>query len=253
MAILVFWVVMPCCHTGGYQCSGGILAMKIETLYSSKTLEITCKTVWCLISEDYSWHLHCCEVKLTSLHCEGIKGEYRRYISYLYLTLVLIGWAVSITPQLHFTPGERILVPIGWEAGWATELVWLMRPEEKSCIPAGDRTPVMQSVVSLCTEWITAAYSSLLWEHQISVYFFFSWEVMIHSCRKLQVIFLCRHQLPLVWPWSWLHRNWKHKLHIVIWWGGECSESSLVSSDMLKERSAEICIAVILKKLCPFN
>jgi hypothetical protein len=91
MAILVFWVVMPCCHTGGYQCSGGILAMKIEALYSSKTLEITCKTVWCLISEDYSWHLHCCEVKLTSLHCEGIKGEYRRYISYLYLTLVLDG------------------------------------------------------------------------------------------------------------------------------------------------------------------
>jgi hypothetical protein len=34
-------------------------------------------------------------------------------------------------------PQERTPVPIGLEAGWAPELVWMQRLEEKSFIPAG--------------------------------------------------------------------------------------------------------------------
>jgi len=34
----------------------------------------------------------------------------------------------------------------GQEAGWASELVWTQRLEEKSFAPAGDRIPVVQSV-----------------------------------------------------------------------------------------------------------
>jgi hypothetical protein len=44
-------------------------------------------------------------------------------------------------------PGERTPVPIGQEAGWATEPVWTQRLEEKSFVSTGDRTPVVQSVV----------------------------------------------------------------------------------------------------------
>jgi hypothetical protein len=44
-------------------------------------------------------------------------------------------------------PGEMTPVPIGQEAGWATEPVWTQRLEEKSFVSTGDRTPVVQSVV----------------------------------------------------------------------------------------------------------
>jgi hypothetical protein len=51
----------------------------------------------------------------------------------------------SVTPRPRFTPGERTPVPIVLEAGWAPELVWTQRLEEKFF--AGDRTLVVQSVV----------------------------------------------------------------------------------------------------------
>jgi hypothetical protein len=38
-------------------------------------------------------------------------------------------------------------VPVGQEAGWASELVWTQRLQKKSFAFAGDRTPVFQSVV----------------------------------------------------------------------------------------------------------
>jgi hypothetical protein len=41
---------------------------------------------------------------------------------------------------LERTPGTH------W-AGWASELVWTQRIEEKSFASAGDRTPVVQSIV----------------------------------------------------------------------------------------------------------
>jgi hypothetical protein len=41
-------------------------------------------------------------------------------------------------------------VPIGQEAGWASELLSTQRLEEKSFASAGDRTPVVQSAVRHC-------------------------------------------------------------------------------------------------------
>jgi hypothetical protein len=44
---------------------------------------------------------------------------------------------------------ERTPVPIGYEAGWASELVWIQRLEEKYFASAGHRALVVQSVVRI--------------------------------------------------------------------------------------------------------
>jgi hypothetical protein len=49
---------------------------------------------------------------------------------------------VSVTPRTCFTPGKGPPVPIGEETVWASKLVWTQRLEEKSFVPARDRTPV---------------------------------------------------------------------------------------------------------------
>jgi hypothetical protein len=64
---------------------------------------------------------------------------------------------VSVTPRPRFTPGKEPTVPIVQEAGWASELVWTQRLEEKSFVCAGERTPVVQSVVRHYTDWATPA------------------------------------------------------------------------------------------------
>jgi hypothetical protein len=48
-------------------------------------------------------------------------------------------------------------VPIGQEAGWASEPVWTQGLEEKSSASVGDRTPIVQPVVRHYTDWATAA------------------------------------------------------------------------------------------------
>jgi hypothetical protein len=53
-------------------------------------------------------------------------------------------------------------VTIVQEAGWAPEPVWTQRLEEKSFVPAGDRTPVVQPVVRHYTVWATPA-PDVLW------------------------------------------------------------------------------------------
>jgi hypothetical protein len=55
-----------------------------------------------------------------SLALDGVSGQ-RHALAALY-------------PQ-----GKEPLVPIVQEAGWAPELVWTQRLEEKSSAPAGDR------------------------------------------------------------------------------------------------------------------
>jgi hypothetical protein len=49
-------------------------------------------------------------------------------------------------------PGKGSPVPIGQEAGRAPELVWTQRLEENIFASAGDRIPVMQSVVRHCAD-----------------------------------------------------------------------------------------------------
>jgi hypothetical protein len=51
-------------------------------------------------------------------------------------------------PAALYPRGMDPPVPIGQEAGWAAEPVWTQRLEEKSSASVGDRTPVVQSVVS---------------------------------------------------------------------------------------------------------
>jgi hypothetical protein len=52
-------------------------------------------------------------------------------------------------PAALLPPVKGPPVPIVQEAGWAPEL------EEKSFAPAGDRTPIVQSVVRHYTAWAT--------------------------------------------------------------------------------------------------
>jgi hypothetical protein len=75
-------------------------------------------------------------------------GGERRYSSYSYLTSALDGgeWWAS-RPGRALPPGKEPLVPIGQEAGWAPEPVWMQRLEEKFSTSVGDRTPVVQSAV----------------------------------------------------------------------------------------------------------
>jgi hypothetical protein len=49
-------------------------------------------------------------------------------------------------------------VPIGWEAGWFSELVWMQNLEEKSFSSAGYRTLVVHSIVRHC--WLRYASST---------------------------------------------------------------------------------------------
>jgi hypothetical protein len=64
---------------------------------------------------------------------------------------------ISVTPRPWFTPARGLLVPIGQEAGWTTELVWMQRLEGKSFATTGDRALVVQSVVRRCNVWARLA------------------------------------------------------------------------------------------------
>jgi hypothetical protein len=55
------------------------------------------------------------------------------------------------------SPRKGPPVPIGQEAGWAPVPVWTQRLEEKSFSSAGDRTPVVQSVVRDYSDWGTSS------------------------------------------------------------------------------------------------
>jgi hypothetical protein len=65
-------------------------------------------------------------------------------------------WSAS-RPNRALPPGKEPPVPIGQEARWASEPVWTQKLEEKSSAPVGDRTPVVQPVVSHYTAWATPA------------------------------------------------------------------------------------------------
>jgi hypothetical protein len=66
--------------------------------------------------------------------------------SYSFSTSALDGgeWSAS-RPGRTLLPGKGPPVPIVQEAGWAPELVWTQRSEEKSIASAGDRTSIARS------------------------------------------------------------------------------------------------------------
>jgi hypothetical protein len=88
----------------------------------------------------------------------GGGGGGRWYSSYSFLTSALDGgeWSAS-HPSCTLPPGKGPPVPIGQEAGWVPEPVWMQGLEEKSCAPVRDQTPIVQPVVRHYTAWATAA------------------------------------------------------------------------------------------------
>jgi hypothetical protein len=75
------------------------------------------------------------------------------YSSYSFLTSALDGMSGQRhDPAALYHQGEGPPVPIGQEAGWASQLVWTQRIEEKCFASAGDRTPVVQFVVRYYTD-----------------------------------------------------------------------------------------------------
>jgi hypothetical protein len=63
---------------------------------------------------------------------------------------------MGVSSQRHdpaaLYPRKGPPVPIVQEAGWAPEPVWTHRLEEKSPTSIGDRTPIVQPVVTILTE-----------------------------------------------------------------------------------------------------
>jgi hypothetical protein len=70
-------------------------------------------------------------IKMSRYRHGGDKGE-RTYSSYSFLISALDGVSDQRRAPAVFTPRERTPVPIGYKAGWASELVWTQRLEEKS-------------------------------------------------------------------------------------------------------------------------
>jgi hypothetical protein len=79
----------------------------------------------------------------------GAWGE-RMYSPYSFTTSVVDGneWSASRPRRA----GKEPSVPIVQKAGWAPEPVCTQRLQRKSLAPAGDRTPIVQSVVRHCTD-----------------------------------------------------------------------------------------------------
>jgi hypothetical protein len=84
--------------------------------------------------------------KAVPLHAMEALGGRGCISSYSFTTSALDGgeWSAS-RPGRALPPGKGPPVPIVQEAGWAPEPVWTQRLEEKSLVPAGDRTPIARS------------------------------------------------------------------------------------------------------------
>jgi hypothetical protein len=99
-----------------------------------------------------SFYIKSKKSKSVPLHAMEAHGE-RRYSSYSFLISALDGgeWSAS-RPVRALHPGKGPPVPNGQKAGWASEPVWTQGLEEKSSASVGDRTPIVQPVVTILTE-----------------------------------------------------------------------------------------------------
>jgi hypothetical protein len=81
------------------------------------------------------------------LHNEGLYNLYCSPIIIRQIKSRRMRWeehVACVTFRPRFTPWKGPPVPIVQEAGWASDLVWTQRLEEKSFASARDRTPVIQ-------------------------------------------------------------------------------------------------------------
>jgi hypothetical protein len=84
--------------------------------------------------------------KAVQQHTYGSARGNKRYSSYSFTTSALDGgkWLAS-RPGHALPPEKGTLVPIVQEAGWAPELVWTQRLEEKYFASAEHRTFIARS------------------------------------------------------------------------------------------------------------
>jgi hypothetical protein len=138
-----------------------------------------------------------------------------RHSSYPFLTFSLDGgqWSAS-RPGHALPPGKGPPVPTGQQPGWAWELVWTQRLEKKSFSSAGNRTPVIQSVLRYYTgneSYHYAVFSilallSLSW---LQLYFWSTWFWNIFNKRSSLKM---RHNRKIhhLYHRTLYKRNYKH-------------------------------------------
>jgi hypothetical protein len=127
-------------------------------------VEVCITPLWCEIYSHITWigcSIFC--FKIHFLHYESLTLAHKimvRVVSWVHswlgkLTLVILlltldlgtrwgEWSVS-HPGRALPAGKGPPVPVGQEAGWASELVWIQRLQEKFIASAGDQTLVAQS------------------------------------------------------------------------------------------------------------
>jgi hypothetical protein len=54
-------------------------------------------------------------------------------------------WVEHVGRSRASPPGKEPSVPIAYETGWGSELIWTQTLEEKLSAPAADRTPIVRS------------------------------------------------------------------------------------------------------------
>jgi hypothetical protein len=73
----------------------------------------------------------------------------------------------EVSGQLHVAPtallpGNEPLVPIGQEAGWAPELVWMLWSRWSPIYPSNNQTPAVQAIDRRYTDLATPNSGSIL-------------------------------------------------------------------------------------------
>jgi hypothetical protein len=115
--------------------------------------------------DGYVWQLS----KICPTTCHGGAWGERGYSSYSFSTSALDGgeWSASC-PGSALALGKGPPVPTIQEAGWAPELVWTQRLEEKSfhiCRESNPDRPVIQPIARHYTEWATQLLTTIrLWK-----------------------------------------------------------------------------------------
>jgi hypothetical protein len=90
--------------------------------------------------------------KFVPLRHADTKGKSKYTSSFFTWALDGGAWSASRLGRT-FSPKERTTsTRNGQQAEWASEVVWIQRLEDKPFAPVGDRTPVVWSVVSHCTD-----------------------------------------------------------------------------------------------------
>jgi hypothetical protein len=108
----------------------------------------------------------CVKVKQSHYTQWRNRGERRYSSSFMTSALDAGEWSAS-RPCHALPPGKELLVLTGHDAGWAPELVWTRRLEEKcSCLCWGSNLiyPVVQFVVRHYTDWATHAHLGFLYQ-----------------------------------------------------------------------------------------